>query len=222
MANENIQVIRVEISENGVVGPAKKDTASISPGTLVATADVKSGISKYGETLTKMAEQYKKKYDPLKPIQDREQVMSDSTKLMKAYLADGTISEKKQVTIQDGIQAVETENRKKVFKSSTKVVSAAVAAYGLYSQHQSIGLSLSGASHAAERQQRSASVASFATGIGISLATGQYWATALMLAGRAWQLAQTNRQELFSMKKSQIVSSIEQKRLVTNTVQRRF
>jgi hypothetical protein len=43
-----------------------------------------------------------------------------------------------------------------------------------------------------------------------------------MLAGRAWQLAQTNRQELYQIRSSQIVSNIMKERLVTNTIQRRF
>ena len=107
-------------------------------------------------------------------------------------------------------------------KFGKKSVVGASAAYAMYSQHQSIGYSLSGASHAAAKQQRNAQGAAFATGLALSAATGQYWVTALMIAGKAWQLAQTNRQEMFKIRSSQIISSVMKERLVKNTIERRF
>ncbi len=111
---------------------------------------------------------------------------------------------------------------KTVGKYSKGSLVAASAAYALYSQDKSIGYNLSGATHAAQKQQRTATGATFATGLGISVATGQYWATAMMLAGRAWQLGQSNRQELYQIKSSQIISSVMKERLVKNTIERRF
>lgn len=107
-------------------------------------------------------------------------------------------------------------------KTASSAASAASAAYTIYSQHKTIGYNLSGASHAAAKQQNKAQVGAFATGIGISLATGQLWATAMLIGGRALQLAQTNRQEIYRIRSSQVISTIMQERLIKDTIQRRF
>jgi hypothetical protein len=94
---------------------------------------------------------------------------------------------KQQITIKDKTTPVTKMkfDSKKAMKYGKQGVTAGLAAYAMYSQHQTIGYNLSGATHAAQTQQRNATAATFGAGLALSLATGQYLATAVMLAGRA-------------------------------------
>ena len=97
---------------------------------------------------------------------------------------------------------------------------AATTGVALIGQHVSDMQSLSGASHAAERTQKNVKVGLFAAGMAVSVATGQYWATALMLAGRAVQYGLENRKEIFKLKLDRTVSALKQERLVKDTTHR--
>ena len=233
---ENIQVIRVEIVDGSSMNGTSdsKNPSSTSPGTLLAVGDAKSG------GLLGRDNQYYNQQDSML-YSGKRGISQELRKIGRAEALERIkfgINNNKNVipmlqvkrpigdklsTISSGTgMLLRNTEWKTVGRYSTGAASTALAAYSMYSQSQSTGLNLSGASHAAARQQRTTTGATFATGVGISLATGQYWATALMLAGRAWQLGQTNRQEIYKIKSSQIISSVMQERLVKNTIERRF
>ena len=101
------------------------------------------------------------------------------------------------------------------------VATSAAAAYSLYSNYQKAGLEMSGATHAASIQSRKSEAANALVGIGIAAMINPLLA-APMIAMKAWQLAQTNRKELFEIQKSQIQSQVMQRNLVKTVAERRF
>lgn len=117
------------------------------------------------------------------------------------------------------------EATKKVAKSAISVASTTAtigsAAYSIYSNYQQTGLELSGATHAAAVQARKGQAANELVGLGVAVMINPALA-APMIAMKAWQLSQTNRRELFEMKKSQMTSTILQRNLVKNVAERRF
>ena len=88
-------------------------------------------------------------------------------------------------------------------------------------QYRTIGYNLSGASHAAQMQQRKQSAINTVGSISAAAIINP-WLAVGMVAHRAWQLSQQNRQELYQIKSSQIIASVMQERLVKDTIQRRF
>jgi len=233
MANENIQVIRVEVVNSGAVSTAsERNSASTSPGTLLAIGDVKNkttGDRKYYDQYDSMmysgkrgTSQDLRKLGREEALQRIKYGINNNRNLPEFLKTKRSIGDKLGSISQGTGMLLKNTEWKTVGKYATGAATTALAVYSIYSQHQSVGYTLSGASHAATRQQRTATSATFATGLGISLATGQYWATALMLAGRAWQLGQTNRQEIYKIESSQIISSVMKERLVKNTIERRF
>jgi hypothetical protein len=217
---ENIQVLRLEITGNRISG---KDSKSLDAGTLIATGAVGAGIKSFKEQYNALNTFGVKGQSPIEKKLQR----AVGVNIMKhAFNRTPGLPMPAGLRV-DGFKIgaktyIDNINYKSLNKNMTKGATMATAAYGLYSQHQSIGYNLSGATHAGQMQQRKAQGAAFMTGIGVSLATGQYLATALMLAGRAWQLGQQNRQELYQIRSSQIISGILQERLVKDTIQRRF
>jgi len=106
-------------------------------------------------------------------------------------------------------------------KAALKGIGIAVAASNIYSQYKTVGYNLSGATHAAQKQQR---IQSGINTVGSIIAAGVVNPALLpvIIAMKAWQLSQTNRAEIYKITSSQIVGNILQERLVTNTIQRRF
>jgi hypothetical protein len=96
-----------------------------------------------------------------------------------------------------------------------------LVAVNAFHQHKTIGYNLSGASHSAQVQQRKRQVTNRIAGIGLA-AMYNPWIAVGMVAHRAWELAQTNRQEIYAIKSSQIIANVMQERLVKDTMQRRF
>jgi hypothetical protein len=111
---------------------------------------------------------------------------------------------------------------KQLGQRATRGATALVGAQALYSQYRSTGMQLSGSSHAAAQQQRKTQRLGMATGIGVAVASGRPEAVVLMIAARAWQMSQQNRQTLFRLQADQMTSNILQQRLVKNTIERRF
>jgi len=236
MATENIQVIRLEISQTGGGSNGRSNPEVISPGTLVASADVGRKINNklqelmnptrspnwsdhYDENTAKKVADFRgsQSRPPMEPDFDPDYTPGSVPKPTQK-------EDKKKSSIKDKSTPITRMkfDSKKAMKYGKKGVTAGLTAYAMYSQHKTIGYNLSGATHAAQMQQRVTTATSFGAGLALSIATGQYLATAVMLAGRAWQLGQTNRQELYQIRSSQIVSNIMKERLVTNTIQRRF
>jgi hypothetical protein len=215
---ENIQVLRLEISGTTVVN---KDSNDLTPGQLLTTGAIVNKIKSFREQYEEM-ETYGVR--GITPNERRLQRSVGYNVIGESFSRNSLINMRSRLTgLAEGSRIILSNlNHQAILKNATKGASAATAGYAMYSQYKSIGYNLSGASHAAQIQQRRATTATFATGIGISIATGQYWATGLLLAGRAWQLSQQNRQELFEIKKSQIIANIMQERLVKDTIQRRF
>ena len=110
---------------------------------------------------------------------------------------------------------------KKFARGTTALASTGAAAYKAYSDYQVAGLQLSGATHSASVQSRKGNMASDLTGLGIAIAINPVLA-APMIAMKAYQLAQTNRKELFAIRKSQIESEVLQRNLVQNVAESRF
>ena len=101
------------------------------------------------------------------------------------------------------------------------VATSAAAMYGIYSNYQKAGLEMSGATHAAAVQGRNGQLANTAIQIGVAAMINPLLA-APMIAMKAYQLAQTNRKELYEIQKSVMVSQIMQRNLVKTVAERRF
>jgi hypothetical protein len=100
-------------------------------------------------------------------------------------------------------------------------ITLATVAYNVYSQYKTLGHNLSGASHAGQIQQRKGTaVNKLSTVVGAAIIHPLF--AAGLVANAAWQLSQTNRRELFEIKRSQIIANVMQERLVKDTIQRRF
>lgn len=106
-------------------------------------------------------------------------------------------------------------------KYAAPYAAGAAAAYTLYSNYKKTGLELSGATHAAALQQRKTDLANTGVQLGVAIAINPILA-APVLAMKAWELAETNRRELYEMRKSQLTSEILQRNLVKNVAERRF
>ncbi len=123
------------------------------------------------------------------------------------------------------IAPVKRTVNKPSYKQITTGVSGAVAigtqAFSMYSNYQKAGYEMSGATHAAAMQGRTASAMSSAAQIGVGFMINPV-AGAAMIAMKAYQLAQTNRKELFEIRKSQIQSQLLQRNLVKTIAERRF
>lgn len=103
----------------------------------------------------------------------------------------------------------------------TGAISSAAAVYGLYSSYKQAGYSMSGATHAAEVQSRKGAMSSGLTQLGVAAMINPA-AVPAVIAMKAYQLAQTNRKELFEIRKSVIQSSVLQRNLVSNIAESRF
>lgn len=102
-----------------------------------------------------------------------------------------------------------------------KGATGAVGLYSVYSNYQKVGYQLSGASSAAARQDRNQQTASTGLMLGVAAVANPYLLP-LVLVSKAWQLAQTNRQEIFKIQASQIMANIQQRNLIRDSVERRF
>ena len=228
---DKIVVLRLEVSS--VDSGKSTDTKSLSTGTLVATAG-NTGM-KYGGFSFPREDEERLRTLRIENGMDIGTTRSEKALGRKAgwgYIQHalqhsriGSTKYDRFGTLMSGMktygQNISIPNLEYAKMSKNAIVTG-TAAYGLYSQYQSVGNTLSGASHAAQMQQRKASTATFATGISLSIATGQLWATGVLVANKAWQLAQSNRQEIYGIRSSQMTSSILRERLVKNTVERRF
>lgn len=101
------------------------------------------------------------------------------------------------------------------------VATAAAAVFSIYSNYQKAGLEMSGATHAAAIQGRYGQMANSAVQIGVAAMINPLLA-APMIAMKAYQLAQTNRKEIFEIQKSVMISQIMQRNLVKTIAERRF
>lgn len=107
-----------------------------------------------------------------------------------------------------------------VNKNLGKAPSILTAGTSIAGRYISDTQSLSGATHAAERTQKLSNVGLFGSGVLFSVTTGNYWAMALMLVGRAVQFSLENRKEIYKMKLDRTVSALKQERLVKDTTHR--
>lgn len=106
-------------------------------------------------------------------------------------------------------------------KGGVGMATSVAAVYSIYSNYQKTGYELSGATHAAAIQGRKSSVMN--TGIQLGAATLVNPALAVpLIAMKAYQLSQTNRKEIFEIRKSQVQSQVLQQNLVKNVAERRF
>lgn len=99
--------------------------------------------------------------------------------------------------------------------------------YQMYSNYKIAGHEMSGATHAAAVQGRKGSMISTgADGVALIalVATGPVGmaAAAVIIAKKAWTLAQTNMKEIFAIEKDQILSEVLQRNLVKTVAERRF
>ena len=100
-------------------------------------------------------------------------------------------------------------------------VTLAAKGYQLYSNYQKAGYEMSGAAHAASVQDRKGQLAQSTAEIGLAMMINPLLA-APMIAMKAYQLAQTNRREIFEIQKNQMTSNILQRNLVKTVAERRF
>lgn len=249
---DNITIIRLEVTGTVGKEQSSGNSANISPGTLVATAGIKGSLfDKTGNINKKLDDLYGPGIMTFSDINAEinsgfigglkgyrsnsieSKIYLGKAKLLKQqgindiltnseYDYYNKMSDAYSEAARINLNEAKTAAARNTKKYGPKMATTALAAYSIYSQYQSVGYNLSGASHAAQVQQRTTQSATFAAGLGLSIATGQYWATGMMLAGRAWQLAQQNRQELYQIRSSQIISQVMQERLVKDTIQRRF
>lgn len=119
------------------------------------------------------------------------------------------------------ISSISAESIKIGTRITGAATTAGAAAYSVYSDFQQTGLELSGSTHAAAIQQRKGQMANELAGLGVAVMINPVLA-APVIAMKAWQLSQTNRKELFEMRKSQITSEVLQRNLVKNVAERRF
>ena len=119
-------------------------------------------------------------------------------------------------------------------KSAGLAVGGAVAlastAFTMYSNYKKAGYEMSGATHAAAMQSRTSTAVSssisMGAAVGGALVVGGPYAAAItaavMVAKKGYDLAQTNRRELFEIQKSQILSQVLQRNIVKTVAERRF
>jgi len=106
-------------------------------------------------------------------------------------------------------------------KGGVGMATSATAIYSLYSNYQKTGYELSGATHAAAIQGRKSAIAN--TGLQLGAAALITPALAVpVIAMKAYQLSQTNRKEIFEIRKSQVQSQVLQQNLIKNVAERRF
>lgn len=110
---------------------------------------------------------------------------------------------------------------KQVTTGTAALATSAAAVYSVYSNYKQAGLEMSGATHAALKQARNGQKAQFAATLTAAAIVNPALALPV-IAMKAYNLAQTNRKELFEMQKSQITSEILQRNLVKNVAERRF
>ena len=110
---------------------------------------------------------------------------------------------------------------KQVSTGVAGVMAVGTQAFSMYSNYQKAGYEMSGATHAAAIQSRTAQGMSSLTQIGVGFMINPV-AGAAMIAMKAYQLAQTNRKELYEIQKNQITSQLLQRNLVKTVAERRF
>jgi hypothetical protein len=213
-----VTVLRVEVS-----GSSGTDSKS-----LTTTAAVASGIGRKttGGTPSPMAQQLGRQIltgDGPTKINQRYsgraaqlQAQQKAKQFMKNEWNEG------QIPFKSGMMYLKNQTREQIVRKSVSGATALVGPQALYSQYRSTGMQLSGSSHAAVQQQRKTQRLGMATGIGVAVASGRPEAAVLMIAARAWQMSQQNRQTLFRLQADQMTSNILQQRLVKNTIERRF
>jgi hypothetical protein len=231
---ENITIIRLEISETGSV--SSNSGSSLTPGGVGAAAGVGAAVSmsRKGSLLNDVfayaenpqARQSSKDMrwtafkNSLSKFGDAYSYMKMDTTMSGQKIDLQTRLNTSKMLIGQGIKGA-WNNRPISSKARLGAAGLAVAGYNIYSQYKTLGHNLSGASHSAQVQQRKAAVVNRGASL-IGAAIVNPWLAVGMVAHRAWQLSQTNRRELFEIRKSQIISNVMQERLVKDTIQRRF
>lgn len=133
------------------------------------------------------------------------------------------VFDEKPSTTDEGMSKL--DKLKSGISTTTKVASAGIgtvaAVYNVYSENQRLGMELSGSTHAASVQARKASLASFGAQLAGAALINPIAAVGV-LAMKAYQTSQTNRKEIFEIRKSQIQAQVLQRNLVKNVAERRF
>ena len=229
----DITVLRVEISSAGVnkEGSLESGAGKSSTGTSLAAGAV-AGKASSGGFRDKLREEVIK-FDEANLRPDGNSSMGYG----RAASRMARLNERKQaivvMTDPDSMPYERKLHAKQylknisapTYKQTTTAVSAAAAlgtqAFSMYSNYQKAGYEMSGATHQAAVQGRKAAIGGFATSVSVAALINPL-AAAGMIAMKAYQLAQTNRKELFEIRKSVIQSTILQRNLVNNIVESRF
>jgi len=146
-------------------------------------------------------------------------------KILESHFTDIESTE-----IIDSISEVKTgglnkEQNKAANKIATsKGVAGATAILGAGAfifDHMSTNLELSGATHAAAKLKRGSNMLTTGASLGAALLINPALAPAV-IGLKAYQLAQTNKKEIYAIGKAQLESTVMQRNLITNVAERRF
>jgi hypothetical protein len=214
----DITVLRVEVSNAGVSkeGTLESGKSKGSLGTSLAAGGVggKLLLASERERTLKGDDILRKMYPKTESTAAQVQNAKDM-KEMFGYDAP------KRLDIAPEKKVRKPITYKQVSTGVASVATLAGSAYSMYSNYQKAGYEMSGATHAAAVQGRKSQLAGTAIQIGLAAMINPLLA-APMIAMKAYQLAQTNRKELFEIQKNQMMSQVLQRNLVKTVAERRF
>ena len=219
-----LTVLRVEVSSAGESneGSLKSGKTNGSTGTSLAAGGVAGklttvGLSSKKERTAKGDELLKQMYPNTKPSSEQ-LAINKNMKEMFGYDAPKRLEISKQGS---ALRRFNTPSAKQVGTVAGAGIALAATGYKMYSAYKIAGYEMSGSTHAAAMQSRKVSAAGSLQQIGGAMIINPALA-APMIAMQAYQLAQTNRKQLFEIQKSQIMSQVLQRNLVNTVAERRF
>lgn len=214
----DLTVLRVEVTGvgSGNEGSLESGKGKGSVGTSLAAGGIASKLA-----LSSEKERTIKGDEILKKIYPKTQSTPEQLKNAKDMKELFGYEQPKRLDIAPESKVRKPITYKQVSSAAAGGIAFATQAFSMYSNYQKAGYEMSGATHAAAMQGRKASAASSASEIAIGFLINPI-AGAAMIAMKAYQLAQTNRREIFEIQKSQMLSQILQRNLVKTVAERRF
>jgi len=214
----DITVLRVEISgtANGKEGSLESGNKSNAAGGSLAAGGLGGKLA-----LSSEKERTLKGDDILKNIYPKTKKTSEQLKTEKDMKEMFGYDAPKRMDMVPTKRSIPKPTSKQVATGITSTLAVGTQAFSMYSNYQKAGYEMSGATHAAAMQGRTAQGMSTASQVAIGFVINPA-AGAAMIAMKAYQLAQTNRKEIFDIKKSQMTSQLLQRNLVKTVAERRF
>jgi len=214
----DVTVLRVEVSgvSGGNEGSLESGKGKSAAGTSLAAGGLGGKLALLSEK-----ERTIKGDEILKKIYPKTQSTPEQLKNAKDMKELFGYEAPKRLDIVPTRRHIKMPSYKQVSTTAGAGITIAAKAFSMYSNYQKAGYEMSGSTHAAAIQGRRSSAADSLTQIGVGFLINPV-AGAAMIAVKAYQLAMTNRKELFEIQKSQMLSQVLQRNLVKTVAERRF